>query len=210
MGSLLRNMAVGALLVAAQLPAFAQTDTLDVSNGEVIASGSWDDGNFSITYNVMAMGNEVMYTYTLNVPDTPAVSHWILELCPELVLDDGGSFDNDEFQVTMGTHGSLAVGSFGPGSGNPGFPDGASITGVKFDETTGVGDVVFKVITHTLPEEGSFYAKGGSANFAYNSGLDSGDDFILVPGCDIIPEPTSFVLAALGIASAGMILRRRR
>jgi hypothetical protein len=39
-----------------------------------------------------------------------------------------------------------------------------------------------------------------TVNFQYGTGLDEPN---------IIPEPTSFVLAALGIASAGMLLRRR-
>ena len=105
--------------------------------------------------------------------------------------------------------------------GNPGFPAGETIFGIKFDLNGDQRTVTFD--STRQPMWGDFYAKGGSSSFAYNADVGVGvanvNDYnavpidalggslskVLVP--DTIPEPTSMML--LAIAGAAIAARRR-
>jgi hypothetical protein len=146
---------------------------------------------------------------------THRTSHFIIQLSEDIEEEEIFNITGDVSGWDFDTH--------GPSSGNPGFPPGESIFGIKF-ELTGAQSVVEFDCTRE-PMWGDFYAKDGGnpQAFVYNTDLGvpvaNPNDYngipvdatgatlhkVLVP--DTIPEPATLILMALGsLAFAG---RRR-
>jgi len=191
-------------------PGDVLSDTLTVGAGEIVAGGSWGAGT-SFYYEVTRPLDETLplhYEYTFfAVPSSPALSHFILQVSQAVV---GGLPAFDPYDPTDYFDGPTVEGqatSYGPAPGNPGFPAGQSIWGIKFQEDMPLWTIEFD--SYRLPMLGDFYAKGGFDSFAYNSGLGNLDGAnILVPNSSYVPLPGAVLLGMLGLGIAGWKLRR--
>jgi hypothetical protein len=145
-----------------------------------------------------------LYEYTLANFFAPEVGHVILDLSSGCVPGNPG--------CVIGVPELLEFKTFGSAKSNPGFPNGASITGVKFDGTDESLSMVSFTSTHA-PVYGDFYVKGGHDSFAYNAGLanhGSADrkDFIARPGTVTVPEPAVPLLLGCGLFCLAVAHRR--
>lgn len=143
----------------------------------------------------------------------PTVSHIILELSDNIQESDLFNYGNSNPEF----------GTFGEGSGTPGFPGGGSIFGVKLDLTqANLSYVEFD--STRQPHWADFYVKGGDSDFAYNTDfgttVSNPNDFnaptaldengfaiskILAPN-SIVPAPSALAILVAG----GLAGRRRR
>ena len=186
--------------------------TLTVGNGGIIAGGSWGSGT-ELYYEVtrpLDPTAPLHYLYTFTASATPSLSHFILEVS-EAVLGGLAGFDKDNpMDYSNGPTIAEAARSYGPEAGNPGFPAGKSIWGIKFE--SGLPETIPATIefdSYRLPMWGDFYGKGGN-NYAYNSGLEFPDTgaFILVPDTSYVPIPSAVLLGILGLGAVGIKLRK--
>jgi hypothetical protein len=180
-----------------QPASFTGTRTVG-SVGLATSQPNWQDAVLSwvITDNG---DNTLTYTYTFTGLNSPALSHFTLDLSDNAMEDEG--------VVMNPTLNGVPVQQieFGDIDGI----DGA----VKFD--TGVeGTNVFSFTSNRMPVWGDFFVKaGGGRNYSTltNTGFndhcspDSGD-FIARPDTVIIPEPAT--LGALMLGSIAMLRRR--
>jgi hypothetical protein len=173
----------------------------------IVSTGNWLGTGGTISWVITPLpGSLFGYTYTFTNFQRPGISHFILDLTDDCVgvLADPG--------CVTGFTGPTEFRGFGPEPGNPGFPTGSSIVGVKFD----VGLNSYSFVSNRSPVWGDFYIKGGSNSAAYNSGLTnhaSADtqDFIARPnGVAAIPEPASLALMGGGLTALGLLARRKR
>jgi hypothetical protein len=159
---------------------------------------SWQDAVLSwvITDNG---NNTLTYTYTFTGLNSPALSHFTLDLSDNALEDEG--------VVMNPTLNGMPIEAYE-------FGDIDEIEGaVKFD-TGAEGTNVFSFISNRMPVWGDFYVKGGGGpqlseltNTAFNAHCSTDpDDFIARPDTVVIPEP-----ATLGVVvAAGLTLLRRR
>jgi hypothetical protein len=218
------SVAVVSAMAAASSASMVVSGSLSTPAGDGLIGGDrWaavpppaSARGFEITWEVSQNGDGTWhYEYELlndmSDPLSPAVSHAIFQLSENISPDDifnlGGNAVSTEF------------GTLGPGPGNPGIP--GSIFGFKI-ETDGVSPTTLSFDSTRAPMWGDFYAKGGSASFAYNVhfgvAVANPNDFknpaldasgntlfkILVP--DTIPTPGATAL----LAAAGLVAGRRR
>jgi hypothetical protein len=190
-------------------PGDVLSDTLTVDAGTIIAGASWGSGT-EFYYEVTRPLDETLpvhYYYEFTASDSPDLSHLILQVSEAV---EGGlpGFDPDnpmDYLNGPTVANNMAM-SYGPGPGNPGIP--ASIWGIKFEDGLSLSTIEFD--SYRLPMDGSFFAKGGTDSFAYNSGLafpDSGA-FILVPDTKYVPVPGAVLLGILGLGAVGYKLRK--
>jgi hypothetical protein len=183
--------------------------TLTVDAGEIIVGGDWGSGT-EFYYQVTRPDDPTaplhyLYTFT-EVPSSPSWSHFILEVSQaaegELpAFDVGNPMD---YSNGPGVEGNATW--YGPAVGNPGFPAGQSIFGIKINPGES-GTIEFD--SYRLPMWGDFYVKGGPDSFAYNSGLGSLNGAnILVPDTKYVPTPGAVLLGILGLGIAGLKLRK--
>ncbi|MBX3405095.1 MAG: hypothetical protein KF699_16930 [Phycisphaeraceae bacterium] len=188
------------------------------SPSELIVGGNWVNTGYVVSYEVTQNGDGTWhYEYSLRTISggglTPNTSHFIIQLSQNI------NPQTDLFNFT-GPIADIEYGTFGPSPGNPGFPTGESIFGMKINTTSGVADFSFDSVR--APMWGDFYAKGAN-DFAYNSHLGvfvaNADDYlspalgafgqplnkILVPDT-VIPAPGAAALLGLG----GLLAARRR
>jgi hypothetical protein len=188
------------------------------------AGTNWD--GFKLAWDIVINPNSTVdYNYRIFGLGTPEVSHFILGLSDNCLTDltnvpsgersciwDLATTDGITFDPAYGFGG----GAFGPGPGNPGFPAGKSIEGIKFDDLNGVNDddlldFGFSFTSSRLPVWQNFYGKGGKSDHVYNSGLNGGQYFVLAPnGVGVVPEPGFYGMLSVGIAGLFLAVRRRR
>jgi hypothetical protein len=178
------------------------------SDNGLIGNGAWS--GFSISWSITQTNGVFHYEYTFSGLSSKAISHVILDLSDNCTSTGSCVYDVD-YDVA-GTP-DLEYGSFGVAPSNPGFPGGASITGVKFDSLPD-GLSVISFDSSRAPMWGDFYAKDGVAagtgdwNYAYNQGLanhstyNDAKFYVAVPdtvGSDSsVPEPGSWLMMASG------------
>ena len=146
------------------------------------------------------------------------VSHFIIEISS----GENPFLESDILGGIIGDYGDHAIEIFGLSPGNPGFPEGLTIYGLKIDLDDEHTTVEFD--STRSPMWGDFYAKGGGKpkNFAYNSNFgteavnkhDYANDpadatgnslfKVLVP--NTVPEPTSLLILGFG----GLLLVKSR
>jgi hypothetical protein len=203
------------------------TGSLSTADGSIIAGDKYApppaSAGYMITWLITPNGDLTWhYTYTMTTeagaPLVPLVSHLIIQL----------SLDIDPAEITnvVGDVSSWVFDTYGPHPSNPGFPEGKSIFGVKFN--MGGAQTVVEFDADRKPMWGDFYAKGGKNSFVYNKDLgvlvanpgdylgipvDAGGNVlakILTPDMTIVPEPTALPALGLGLLSLlGLRLRRR-
>jgi hypothetical protein len=195
-------------------------DTIVLSTPEgfgVIGAGSY--GSFRIESSVTDLGAGVFqydYLITSNVfneteeifePLPQALSHWILEVSADAL--EIGDVIIDGSIVTSHEIGETELNDWTADQGNPGMP--GTLHGIKFNIGGEATSYSFSFQSYRTPILGSFYAKDGTGNYAYNTYLDDPAEGlrIIVPDTDtIIPEPSTFALLGFGIA--GLFARRFR
>ena len=212
------SVKIRSLIVLALLSAFialpmgvqAALVTGSISNatppGDVITGGDWAlPADVSLGWSVDSIAGGYRYTYTFTAP-SPGLSHFDLQTSDNFLL--GNVLDASQALTADD------IDTFTVGPSNPGWPEGESLYGIKF-EFAEDGPQTFWLETDRAPMEGDFYAKGGEDSFAYNSGFGSLDGAnILVPDTESfpIPEPGTALLLGSGlivIAGSGRMRFRK-
>lgn len=214
---------LGGVSLQASLVDFLSTPD---TSGLISGNDGWgpNEDGFRVTWTISQNPDLTWhYKYEFTKADGTALekltSHFIISLSDDIQETDLFNFsvDSNADEIEFGT--------FGPASGNPGFPSGKSIFGVKIglhnDQTVAEFD------SNRQPMWGDFYAKDGVTeglwNYAYNTDIGvtvanpldyltapvdaSGGELhkVLVPDT-IIPEPATICLLGLG----SLALRRKR
>jgi hypothetical protein len=197
-------MIVTLLSALAALPMAANSaivsNPISTSGGSVIGGGDWATG-VSVGWSVTDAGSAYLYSYTFEAP-SPGLSHFDLQV--------SGNFSESNI---LDTSNSYELGTFSTGPSNPGWPDGESLHGIKFEGFTEGTSWTFTLLSDRAPMEGDFYAKGGEGSFAYNSGFGALDGAnLLVPDTvsQLLPEPGTMLLLSSGLLGIAVWERRRR
>ncbi len=235
----MRKILQGAMLALAlnSTPLLADGSiTLSTPIGDgIFATGGWSaEGGrgFSITstWTTNADGS-IHFAYHISADPSSdllskGISHLILGVSPNVPLDEiiiPGTFTatggTDMHAVALQIDGDAPKTYSGTDPSNPGLP--GSLYGIKWDvpqEEAGTS-LWFEFDSLRVAKLGNFYAKDGKDGrskidvYAYNSGLNGGDDFIWVPDSErvtLVPEPSTYAtLGALLIVAVWAAKRRR-
>lgn len=230
-------LALAAVLAPASLADFSGSLST-VPIGGLVGGGSWANGGsleWAVSFNDALQ--RWSYSYILEVPDDPAISHFIVEVSDD---DPGPAFTSEDLfgpaSDPEGWISEISIRFYTSSPSNPGMPD-EGIYGIKFDATQDEDLETLKITiefdSDRVPVWGDFYAKGGSDSYIYNSGLGYVDPLadphdgphwstvqlptgastniahLLVPDSKVVPAPGAVVLGSLGLAFAGWLRRRK-
>jgi len=189
--------------------------------GLVGGGATWSEAAGGVTVSwVISQNADFTWHYKYSFTDTDGdplgmlVSHFIISVSDDLTAEDVFNFGMDVADFSVDT--------FGPAPGNPGFPEGQTIWGLKID--MGGEQLVAEFDSYRAPMWGDFYAKDGGnpQNYAYNT--DFGVEVVnqhdyegvpvdayanplfkaLVP--NTVPEPATFMIVGIG----ALLLTKRR
>jgi len=191
-------------------PGDVLSDTLTVDLGTIIAGGTWGSGT-ELSYTVTRPEDATAplhYYYEFTASASPDLSHFILEVSEAVIGGLAGFDPYNPIDFSDGPTVAEPPDLFEPAAGNPGFPAGKSLWGIKFEDDMPLWIIEFD--SYRLPMEGSFYAKAGTTSYAYNSGLEFPETgaFILVPDTKYVPVPGAVLLGILGLGAVGLRLRK--
>ena len=183
---------------------------------QLIVGGSYVGAPTLIfSWEISYSGGLWHYEYTFDGVPRPEISHFILSLSPDCTSATVGCVQNYD-----GPDAILAYGTFTGGSGDPGFPAGKSIQGIKFDDLDDPGSPFIVTFESTrAPVYGHLYGKGASDSYFYNAGLATPSDSIYdyvarpnganPPDDDPVPEPATLALFGIGAVALGLYRRVR-
>jgi hypothetical protein len=187
----------------------------DLPNSEGGLQGYWPSV-FTIQWDITQDLDTSLWTYEYTIfSDRKDVSHFILEITKGEefgdIVDPRVQYENGNWESEIPEGGRIWDGT--NGNSDPGWPEGASMFGIKFD--TGSNYISYAFETTRDPVWGNFYVKSGKHEgenvYAYNSGLDPANadssntlDFIARPdggsNPPVVPEPASSLLFLSGSA----------
>ena len=189
--------------------------TWESTETEIVAAGIWDNTSTKVTWDVDPIDSDLdgdtdyfHYAYSFTAPaGAGSLSHFILQVSPQFETGDfwnlstGLDFERPD--------------DYGPGDpANPGIP--GNIWGLKFADSFSqnpiTGAFEWSFDSTRVPVWGDFYAKGGTTNYAYNSGylIEPDVEFghIAVPDTYKVPVPGAVLLGVLGLGVVGLKLRK--
>jgi hypothetical protein len=190
-------------------------------------AGAWGDGGMIFSWEIAQDVDTGLWSYEYNfegddqLPLSPDVSHWILELSSTITTENLEELILDpNFEFLRDAEGNLEdPQTYSPGHpSNDGLPN--PIYGIKIETEFSASLVTFTFMSPRAPMWGDLFVKDGAqAPYAYNNGLAdptsmSKIDFIAVPdttnGNGRVPEPGIVFLLGSGLVALGLRRRRQR
>jgi hypothetical protein len=182
--------------------------------------------SFQIGWTITNTGPSAWhYIYTISgvvASGGLGLSHFILDTSDNCINTTSGTFTDancvTNATISAGTV-TLVPGDYSSaGGGNPNFPVGPDIIGVKFNVVGGPAiPVTIAFDSDRAPVYGDFYAKVANSSTSYNNGLTNHasttlSDFIARPDTSgsVIPEPAAWLLSSGGLLLLGFVRSRMK
>ena len=192
----------------------------------LVEQGTWT--NSFIRWNITLNAGVYSYEYRFYGVGSPqSVSHVSMMSSDTCEQNQLACVRNANRSIEWGWNPRGIDGAEWPNSTAGTYPDNYTYYGPRFQFTgdpltDGFGSYYLLTFdSDRAPMWGDVFIKGGASNYAYNVGLDGNrgsaniGDFIAVPNTtstttSTVPEPSTYVLMAAGLAGLGLAARRRK